>query len=181
MLAFYIILIGIIIIGIISIFYLSNSSLIKNKLFRIKEAENLIAETLEKKLKFLSKANKIIKEKTDLKIDMFDEIEKLKINNSSYVQVDRKLTSFHNTILQIKTDYSSLDDNRSLKNILKDIKSENEKLEAAKKFYNKYVLILRELRKNLFRKLVFKSMKLNDYQLYSIKITNREVTGIDYL
>ena len=181
MLIYYFILIGIVIIGIISIFYLSNSSLIKNKLFRIKEAENLIAETLEKKLNLLTKANEIVKKKTDLKIEMFDEIEKLKISNSTYVQVDRKLTSFHNTILQIKNDYSTLDENRSLKIILKDIKSDNEKLEAAKKFYNKYVLVLRDLRKNVFRKIVFMSMKLKDYQLYSIKVTNKEVTDIDYL
>ena len=82
MLIYYFILIGIVIIGIISIFYLSNSSLIKNKLFRIKEAENLIAETLEKKLNLLTKANEIVKKKTDLKIEMFDEIEKLKDRKS---------------------------------------------------------------------------------------------------
>lgn len=180
MLLLYILLILIIFAGIIGVIYLSSVSLLKNNLYRINEAEYLIEEILKDKLELITRANNILQKKTDLNIDMFGEVDKLKLN-TNYIQVDRKLSSFYNTIIQIKSDYKSLEDNRSINEIIKEIKNDDEKLEAAKTFYNQYTRKLNELKSNIFYKLIFKIIKIKNYQLYNTKKTNEEIIDIDNL
>lgn len=181
MIFLYILLVAIVIIGLISVFYLVTVSILKKPLFRIEEAEKLINEVLQKKLDLIIKANRILKNSTDLDINMFDEIEELKINKAPNVKIDRKLSTSFRTIIQIKNDYSSLEENREMNEVLKEIKSVDEKLEAAKNFYNQYAKQLVEIKTNFFRKLISKIIKIKDFQLYNIKKTNDEIVNIDSL
>lgn len=181
MILIYILLITIPFLGMIGIFYLTSSSVLKKPLFRIKEAEKIINEVLEKKLDLIIRANGILQNNTDLNVDMFGEIEQLKRNKVSNIKLDRKLSSAFKTIAQIKSDYSTLEENRGMNEVLKEIKVCDEKLEATKKFYNQYSKKLEELKNNCFRKLVSKIMKIKDYQLYNTKKTNDEIVNIDNL
>ena len=52
--------------------------------------------------------------------------------------MDRKITEGENIIYKVKNDYKSLDENEEFTEIINKLKDCNEKLEAAKSFYNKY-------------------------------------------
>ena len=52
--------------------------------------------------------------------------------------MDRKITEGENIIYKVKNDYKSLDENEEFAEIINKLKDCNEKLEAAKSFYNKY-------------------------------------------
>lgn len=159
-------MITVILISLIIIYFLSASEKIKTILYRIVEAEKQIEEVLQKKLDLIIRANGIIKNNIDLNIDMFGEIENIKLNKVNNIKLDRKLETYYKTILQIYNDYPQLQENRGLKDIIKEIKAHDEKIEAGKKFYNEHTTNLRKLNINIFRKIVFKLMRVKNYRLY---------------
>ena len=84
----------------------------------------------------------VIFEETDLNKKTFDEVIKLKKLNLSSFDFERKLTEFNNLIIKINGDYDVLLSNIRFNNYLNDLNEINQKLEAAKSFYNKYTNLL---------------------------------------
>jgi len=131
--------------GIFAIFYI----LIYNKIqvlnIRVNEAETIIDEELRKKYDLILQSEKIIKKTTKKEITLFQELKDLKNEDISTFDFDRKCCEGYNLIKQIKSDYESLEKNDEFNNIINSILDCNEKLEAAKSFYNKYTSKLNEV------------------------------------
>lgn len=112
---------------------------------RVNEAETIIDEELRKKYDLIMESESIIKKVTKKEINIFNELRDLKEKNISNFDFDRKVTESYTILKQIKSDYDSLDNNDDFSNILNSIHDSNEKLEAAKSFYNKYTSKMNEV------------------------------------
>lgn len=111
---------------------------------KVDQAESIIDETLRKKYDLLitasSYVDKIVKDKKNL----FKDIEKLKDTNISNFDLDRKLTDAIILLNQLKNDYAKLQDNKEFKKVIIELNSADEKLQAAKSYYNKYTNLLND-------------------------------------
>ena len=132
----YILLI-IIILGVCAIIYIINYNNIQAYILKINESENIIDELLRKKYDLLMMVKDIILEETDLPKKSFDELVKIKKQNLSSFDFERKLTETYSLIDKI-----NLVTNIRFNNYYNDLKEINQKLEAAKSFYNKYTGLL---------------------------------------
>ena len=132
----------IIIIGLISIVYIIVYSNLQVYTLKINEAEGIIDDLLRKKYDLILLMKDVIFEETDLNKKTFDEVIKLKKLNLSSFDFERKLTEFNNLIIKINGDYDVLLSNIRFNNYLNDLNEINQKLEAAKSFYNKYTNLL---------------------------------------
>lgn len=138
----------VIFIGIIGIVYIIFYNNIQNYKIKINESEGIIDELLRKKYDLLNLTKDVILDETGLPEKTFDEYKKLKDINISSFDFERKLTEYNALINKIKNDYDSLDDDPRFKNYYSDIYNCNEKLEAAKSFYNKYTTLLNRMIKS---------------------------------
>jgi len=68
----------------------------------------------------------------------FKGLDKVKNENISNFDLDRKLTEYVNVMEQIKLDFPDLSNNKGFKEIVSENKKLSEKLQAAKSYYNKY-------------------------------------------
>ena len=97
--------------------------------------------------------NKLLKKE----VSYFKDLEKLKKDNISNFEFDRKITEGVNLIHKVKNDYQSLEDNEEYNSILNELKDSDEILDAAKSFFNKYTteinLIIKKFPTNLIAKI----------------------------
>ncbi len=136
------ILIVIAIFGIIGIVYMLIFNNLQVYRIKINESESIIDELLRKKYDSLVLIKDVIIDETDLPDKTFEEFKKIKEQNISSFDFERKLAEFNALISKIKNDYDVLDNDPRFKNYYDEIYGINEKLEAAKSFYNKYTNIL---------------------------------------
>ena len=132
-------------IGIIGICYIVIYNNLQANKIKINESESIIDELLRKKYDLLNLIASLILDETELPEKTFDEFKKVKNMNISSFDFERKLTEYNNLINKIKNDYDNLDNDLKFKNYYDEIYSINEKLEAAKSFYNKYTNILNKI------------------------------------
>jgi LemA protein len=135
----------IIIVGVIGILYVYQYNKLQHSKTKIDHAECLIDEALRNRYDILVSADKLIK--SELKNDKtyFKGLDKVKNENISNFDLDRKLTEYINLLEQIKLDYPDLANNKGFKEIMSDNKKVCEKLQAAKSYYNKYTSELNDL------------------------------------
>lgn len=131
--------------GLLAIFYIAVYNKIQVLKIRVNEAETIIDEELRKKYDLILQSEKIIKKTTKKEITLFQELKDLKNQDISTFDFERKCSDGYNLIKQIKSDYESLEKNDDFNNIINSIVDCNEKLEAAKSFYNKYTSKLNEV------------------------------------
>lgn len=141
------ILLLIIIGGICGIVYIIVYNNLQAYTLKINEAEGLIDELLRKKYDDILMIKDIIIEETDVPEKSFDEVVKLKKQNLSSFDLERKLTEYNNLIIKINDDYDNLLGNIRFNNYFNELNEINQKLEAAKSFYNKYTSILNKYTK----------------------------------
>lgn len=131
--------------GLLAIIYI----LIYNKIqvlnIRVNESETIIDEELRKKYDLILQSEAIIKKTTKKEITLFKELKDLKTKEISTFEFERKCCEGYNLIKQIRSDYENLEKNDEFSNIINSILDCNEKLEAAKSFYNKYTSKLNEV------------------------------------
>lgn len=127
---------------------------------RVDQAEADIDETLRVRYDLITEAitiiNKVVGEKK-----IFEDFEKIKDNNISNFDLDRRLTSTILLIKQVKSDYKKLNDNKDFKKVMNDLKDTDEKLQAAKLYYNKYTGLTNELVKKFPSNLIAKMHNIN--------------------
>ena len=128
--------------GIIVVTYIILYNNIQAFNIKINEAESIIDDLLRNKYDNLDNMKSIILKETDLPEQTFEVFEKIKNVNISSFDLDRKLTEIYSLINQIKLDYDKLDSNEDFSNYFEDVYEIDEKLEAAKSFYNKYTTLL---------------------------------------
>ena len=135
----------IIIVGALGIFYIYQYNKLQHSKTKIDHAECLIDEALRNRYDMLVKADKLIKTELDSDKTYFKGLEKVKNENISNFDLDRKLTEYLNLLEQIKVDNPDLTNKKGFKELMSDNKKSCEKLQAAKSYYNKYTSELNDL------------------------------------
>lgn len=128
----------IILIGALGILYVYQYNKLQHSKTKIDHAECLIDEALREKYDLLVKADKLVQSELAVDKTFFKGLDKVKNENISNFDLDRKLTEFIHLLEQIKLDYPDLMNNKGFKEILSENKKNGEKLQAAKSYYNKY-------------------------------------------
>ncbi len=143
--ALVIILIVAIIVGILGICYKAIYNRLQTLNIKLQEADKIINEHLKKRYDYVVRTSHLIKKKIDLDIELFKEVETLKAEKASNIELDAKLTEAYNTITTLNEDYPELNENRGFKDILRDFEESNEIIEASKTYYDKYATSLNSL------------------------------------
>lgn len=181
MVILYAILLIVAILGIIGIIYISNFNSLQECLTRINEAESIIDESLRGKYDTIIKLENIIHNNiTETKI-VFKELEKLKKEKISTFEMERKLNDTLLLMDKVKNDYPELSAIKEYKELYKKLLENDEKISAAKKYYNKYTSSLNALVKkfpsNIISKLhnikarnYFDNKDMNDDDLEDFKL-----------
>lgn len=152
-----IILIAIILIGILVIQYIFNYNKLQEMNIKINESESIIDNELRNKYDLIIRSSNIINKLLKKEITYFKDLEKLKKDNISNFEIDRKITEGEHLIHKVKNDYKSLEENEEYTNIIDSLKDSDEILSAAKSFYNKYTteinLIIKKFPTNIIAKI----------------------------
>ena len=135
-LAISIILIIIIILAIGGIYYITVFNNLNDLKTKIMEAESIIDENLRIKYDILIRLSNKLKKKMKDSKNYFKEYEKLNEKNITKFEMDRKLNEALSLILKMQDDLK-LDNNEEINKEIETIKRIDEKLCAAKNYYNK--------------------------------------------
>ena len=88
---FVIILIVVIILGILGIVYKINYNKLMTTKIKVDEAENIINDTIKKRYDGVIRTAHLVKKNLNLDIELFNEVEKLKVQNVSNNDLDNKI------------------------------------------------------------------------------------------
>lgn len=141
----YAILIILIVGGIGTITYIVYYNALQDCKVKIDEAESMIDEALRSKYDILLKLESIIKNNIkETKIN-FKDLNDLKKESISNFQLERKLVDTVLLINKIQDDFPELEEQKDYRELLNDIRVMDERINASKKFYNKYTSKSNEL------------------------------------
>lgn len=131
-----IVLVIIIIVCLGSIYYISAFNKLNDYKTKVMEAEAIIDENLRTKYDALIRISNNIKKNMKTDKNYFKDYEKLKDINISNFDMDRKLNEGFTLILKMRDDLK-LEENEDLNVEIEKIKRLDERLTAAKNYYNK--------------------------------------------
>ena len=141
----YAILIILIVGGIGTITYIVYYNALQDCKVKIDEAESMIDEALRSKYDILLKLESIIKNNIkETKIN-FKDLNDLKKESISNFKLERKLVDTVLLINKIQDDFPELEEQKDYRELLNDIRVMDERINASKKFYNKYTSKSNEL------------------------------------
>lgn len=170
----YAILLIVIIVGIIGIIYIYNFNNLQENLTKINESESIIDEELRKKYDTILKIENIIHENIlDTKIN-FKDLEKLKKENISTFDMERKLNDTLLLIDKINKDYIEQLNIKEYKLLHNEIIEIDEKIIAAKKYYNKYTTALNTMVKKFPSNIISKLHNIKERNYFDNKNMNDE-------
>ena len=129
-------LIIVIIICLIGIYYAVSFNTLNDLKTKIHEAESIIDESLRNKYDILMCVSNHLKKHMDNNKNYFKEYEKLKDTNMTNFDMDRKLNEGYTLILKMIDDLK-LNNDEEINSEIETIKRIDEKLTAAKNYYNK--------------------------------------------
>ena len=141
----YSLLFIVIVFGAIAICYAYQFNKLMHTKTKIDHAEMSIDETLRNKYDLLIKADTLIKAELKSDKSFFKGLDKVKEENITNFDLERKLAEYMNTLEEIKLDNEKLLENKDFKAILAECKDNTEKLQASKTYYNKYTSELNDL------------------------------------
>lgn len=144
MVIIYTLLLLLIIICSLAIGYIILYNNIQHYTTKVDQAESIIDETLRKRYDLVISASKIIDKVVTDKKHLFKEFAKLKEENITNFDLDRRITENFILIKQLRNDYTELQEHKEFKAIFNDLKATEEKLQAAKSYYNKYTNLLND-------------------------------------
>ena len=138
----YALLILLVIGGIGTIFYIVYYNALQDCKTKIDESESMIDEALRSKYDILLKLESLIKTNIkETKINFKD----LKKESISNFQLERKLVDTVLLINKIQDDFPKLEEIKEYRELLNDIRVMDERINASKKYYNKYTSKSNEL------------------------------------
>ena len=141
----YALLILLIIGGIGAIVYIIYYNALQDCKTKIDESESMIDEALRSKYDILLKLESLIKTNIkETKIN-FKDLNDLKKESISNFQLERKLVDTVLLINKIQDDFPNLEEIKEYRELLNDIRVMDEKINASKKYYNKYTSKSNEL------------------------------------
>lgn len=165
----------IILIGAAAIFYVYQYNKLQHSKTKIEHAECLIDEALRNTYDILVKADKIVQTEVGGEKTFFKGLDKVKDEDISNFDLDRKLTEYLTLLEQIKIDNPELATSKSFKEILNDNKKCSEKLQAAKSYYNKYTSELNDLIRTFPSNLVARLHNINIQPFFDGKNMEDEI------
>lgn len=163
MIIIYIFLAMLIIISSIAIGYIINFNNLQECKTKIDESESIIDECLRKKYDIISRIKELILNNIDTKVS-FKELDNIKQEDISNFDFDRKLNDICQLLNKIQDDYPNLVEIKEYRTLNNDIKRVNEKIAAAKSYYNKYTSISNDLTRKFPSNIIAK--------LHGIKVRN---------
>jgi len=142
---FYVLLALIAVVGTICIIYIIYYNELQDCKVKIDEAESVIDEALRNKYDILIKLETLIKNNIkETKIN-FKDLNDLKKESISNFELERKLVDTVILITKIQDDFPKLEEIKDYRMYINDIRTMDERIAAAKKFYNKYTSKSNEL------------------------------------
>lgn len=168
-----IIIIGVLIaiLAILAIIYITIYNRLQKNIVRIKEAEAEIDETLRKRYDILVQLEGVINSNTDLNQNNFEEFKKEDFKISNF-DADRKLSKIADTFNKIKLDYPDDLDTETFRNLMVDLKINEEKNEASKSYYNKFTTKLNMLIKKFPSNIIARIHKIDEHLYFDNKNMN---------
>ncbi len=137
-----ILLLLIAIIGTIAIIYITIYNRLQFGKTKIEHVESLIDDDLRTKYDIIMRANDVIKNETNVKKDYLKDFSKLKEAEISNFDLERKLKEAENIIMNLYNDNIELNNNENMLEIMKNLKTSNEKLIAGISYYNRQLNVL---------------------------------------
>lgn len=134
-----VIVILIILIFTLFIIYSTTYNKFQDYIIRINEVESKIDDALRDKFDIILKLNNIIKEKIKTNKVLVDDLSKLKEDDISSFEMDRKLIEAMNKVNFVKSKFNELDNDDETIKLLYQIEDLDESLKAFKKFYNETI------------------------------------------
>lgn len=163
-----IILYVIIIISVILLGYASIYNKIKTQVLKINAVESEIDESLRLKydllIKIISEIKKVNKDE-----EKFVDVDKIKDENLSSFEFDRKLADIESQIYTIRNDNTKLLKNNTFNDLWYEITTLNTKIKAEEKYYNENTTTYNELVTKFPSKLVAIILKLNEKRYFDGK------------
>lgn len=177
----FIIVLIIIILFALFIVYSTTYNKFQDYIIKINEVEGKIDDSLREKFDIILKLNNIIKEIIKTNKTLVDDISKLKDENISSFEMDRKLVEAINKVNFVKSKYDEVDSNEEIIKLTYDIEDIDESLKAFKKFYNetitKYNKLIRMFPYNIIGKILkykertfFDGKNMNDDDIKDFKL-----------
>lgn len=136
---------------------------------RIKEAESEVKETLKRRYELLMKIEEEINSATGLKQNNFKDF---KFEEMTNFDIDRKLFKVMSTFEKIRDDYPDRLDTESFRNLMIDIKIVDEKIVAAKAYYNKYTTSLNMMIKKFPSNIIARIHRIEEGEYFNNKNMN---------
>lgn len=160
----------------ITITYVLTYNKIQKYMIRINEAESQIDEALRKKYDILVSMENIINETLKLKQNNFSDLNDKDVKISNF-DMDRRLTKTVDLFKKIRSDYLEELDFEAFRTLLVDLKINEEKNEAAKKYYNKYTTQLNMLIKRFPSNIIAKIHSIKEHLYFD----NKDMSDDDIL
>lgn len=136
-------------------------------------AKDLIEENIDKKIKLLTKLNASIKKTLRAKKDYLTNIDEVNSELISYQDKDRQLSTYDKTVDNLMSDYSKLANNKEIKKQVSALLELNEKNDAAKTYFNKYMMKLSQSINKFPINLFAKIIKIKIIPLYDTNEINK--------
>lgn len=173
----YAFLIIIIILGSLGIVYVNAFNKLQDCKIKMDEAESIVDESLRKKYDLLiEEKDFLINNIKDKKIS-FKDLDELKKDELSNYDLDRRLVDIINYMNKIVDDYPELKKDKKLNGIINETKRADEKITAAKHFYNKYTSLSNELVRKFPSNIVAKTHDIKLKEFFDGKDMNDEITN----
>ena len=171
----YAILIILIIAGVGAITYIVYYNALQDCKIKIDEADSMIDEALRSKYDILLKLESLIKTNIkETKIN-FKDLNDLKKESISNFQLERKLVDTVLLINKIQDDVPELEEIKDYRELLNDIRVMDERINAAKKYYNKYTSKSNELVRKFPSNLIAKFHSITIRNFFDNKDMNDDI------
>ena len=176
MIIIYIFLIIILIGSVGALIYVINYNKLKMYEARIDQAESIIDDELRKKYDYLMKADILFQDYLKKEKTLMNDLKKIKETNFSSFDLDRKIEEAMLIVYKVVGDNPDINNNSNFAEIINNIKNADEKLSAAKSFYNKYTAKFNETCAMFPANLIAKFHHLGIKKFYDGKDLHDEIT-----
>lgn len=142
---------------------------------KISYADNLISDYIKEKIKLLEKLNASIKKTLRAKKDYLTDLSDIDSEMLSNQDKDVKLSEYDLTINNLIADYTKLANNKDIKKQVANLTELNEKIDATKTYFNKYIMKLSQTIKKFPNNILSKFMKIKIIPLYETNETIKKI------
>ncbi|MBR1413755.1 MAG: hypothetical protein IJ574_03700 [Bacilli bacterium] len=153
----------IIVVGVLAILTIYNKHKLEDIIKRLDYSKDKLDKNLDDKKELIEKAYKEIKDNYLKEKSYYQDIIK-----EDLINFDKELTTSNNTLNDLINDNDKIKEDKSIKQITKDIKANDEKIYALKTYYNDNILAIKKSQNNIINKLLLTIKKKKDFNTFEI-------------